>query len=116
MSDGISISFVDFAVVSFTFDRVCCASFRSFLVRNWCGSSGGRLPEVLCLRIPLPDQRGQSLVHRGPPWAQKQRYFQCDAQPRWPVSKTAIANARGKPPTDKRAPKAASASPAVGLF
>src|SRR5437588_12844215 len=41
MSDGISISFVDFVVVSFTFDRVYCASFRSFLVRNWCGSFGG---------------------------------------------------------------------------
>src|SRR5437016_3077852 len=57
MSDGTSISIVDFAVVSFAFDRVCCASFRSFLVRNWCGSSGGRLPEVLRLRIPLLDQK-----------------------------------------------------------
>src|SRR5262249_206667 len=37
MSDGISISFVDFAAVSFEFDRVRCALFWPFLVRNWCG-------------------------------------------------------------------------------
>jgi hypothetical protein len=37
MSGSLSISFVDFAAVSSTFDRVCCVSVRSFLVRNWCG-------------------------------------------------------------------------------
>ena len=37
MSDGISISFVDFPAVLFAFDRVCCVSLARFLVRNWCG-------------------------------------------------------------------------------
>jgi hypothetical protein len=37
MSGRISIRFVDFAAVSFGFDRVCCGSFGLFLVRNWCG-------------------------------------------------------------------------------
>src|SRR5271165_1736296 len=39
MSGSISISFVDFAVLSFVFDRVRCASMRSILVQNWCGGS-----------------------------------------------------------------------------
>jgi hypothetical protein len=34
---GISTKFVDFAAFLFDFDRVCCVSFRPFLVRNWCG-------------------------------------------------------------------------------
>jgi hypothetical protein len=37
MSGRISISFVDFSVFLFGFDRVCFGSFRLFLVRNWCG-------------------------------------------------------------------------------
>jgi pyruvate-formate lyase-activating enzyme len=37
MSGRISISFVDFAAVSFLFDRVCRVSVGAFLVRNWCG-------------------------------------------------------------------------------
>jgi hypothetical protein len=37
MSDGISISFVDFAAPLLEFDRVRCALARSFLVRSWCG-------------------------------------------------------------------------------
>ena len=38
MSGSRSISFVDFAALSFDFDRVRCGSFTPFLVRNWCGS------------------------------------------------------------------------------
>jgi hypothetical protein len=38
MSGGISIWFVDFAVLLFDFNRVCCGSFELFLVRNWCGA------------------------------------------------------------------------------
>jgi len=48
MSGRITISFVDFAAFSFDFDRVCCVSFRLFLVRNWCGTAlgrQGRLPD-----------------------------------------------------------------------
>jgi hypothetical protein len=41
MSDRISISFVDFSAFSFESDRVRYVSFRSFLVRNWCGSAVG---------------------------------------------------------------------------
>jgi hypothetical protein len=37
MSGRIAISFVDFAAFSFDLDRVRCASFTPFLVRNWCG-------------------------------------------------------------------------------
>jgi hypothetical protein len=37
MSDGISTSFVDFAVFLFAFDGIRCASFAPFLVRNWWG-------------------------------------------------------------------------------
>jgi hypothetical protein len=37
MSDGRSSSFVDLTVGSSAFDRVCCVSVTSFLVRNWCG-------------------------------------------------------------------------------
>jgi hypothetical protein len=37
MSDRITASFVDFAALSFDFDRVRRVSFTSFLVRNWCG-------------------------------------------------------------------------------
>src|SRR5438105_2943668 len=39
MSGRVSISFVDFALFSFDFDRVCCGSARPFLVRNWCGAN-----------------------------------------------------------------------------
>lgn len=39
MSGGITIGFVDIAPFSFDLDRVRCASFASFLVRNWCGST-----------------------------------------------------------------------------
>jgi hypothetical protein len=41
MSDGISISFVEFTVVLLDFDRVRCVSIKSFLVRNWCSAAGG---------------------------------------------------------------------------
>jgi len=37
MSGRMSISFVDFSVFLFGFDRVCFGSFRLFLVRNWRG-------------------------------------------------------------------------------
>jgi hypothetical protein len=37
MSGSKSVSFIDFAVFSVAFDRVCCALLMSFLVRNWCG-------------------------------------------------------------------------------
>jgi len=37
MSGGVSIRFVEFPTFLFDFDRVHCASFASFLVRNWCG-------------------------------------------------------------------------------
>jgi hypothetical protein len=37
MSDGISISFVDFFALSLASDRVRCVSARPFLVRNWSG-------------------------------------------------------------------------------
>ena len=37
MSGRISIGSVDFTEFSSSFDRVCCVSVRSFLVRNWCG-------------------------------------------------------------------------------
>jgi hypothetical protein len=33
-----SVSFIDFVVFSFAFDRVCCGLLRSFLVPNWCGA------------------------------------------------------------------------------
>jgi hypothetical protein len=48
MSDGISISFVDFAVFSFAFDCLCYVLARSFLVRNWCGGARafGRQPAI----------------------------------------------------------------------
>src|SRR5437868_6882310 len=52
MSGRISISFVDFAVFSFDFVRVRCALIRSFLVRNWCGRSGG--PRSSVRRLPFP--------------------------------------------------------------
>jgi len=38
MSGSKSVGFIDFAVFSFAFDRVCCALLRSFLVQNWCGT------------------------------------------------------------------------------
>lgn len=41
MSGGISISFVDLAVLLFDFDRVYCVPIRLFLVRNGCGPSCG---------------------------------------------------------------------------
>jgi len=37
MSGGISVSVLDFAELSFDFDRVRCVSFTPFLVRNRCG-------------------------------------------------------------------------------
>lgn len=37
MSGRLSIRFIDFAAVSPAFDRLCCVSMMSFLVRNWCG-------------------------------------------------------------------------------
>src|SRR6478609_11750495 len=37
MSGRISIGFIDFAVFSFDFDRVCFAFVQVFLVRNWRG-------------------------------------------------------------------------------
>ncbi len=37
MSGKLSIGFIDFATLSFEFDRVPRGLFTSFLVRNWCG-------------------------------------------------------------------------------
>ncbi|WP_407117144.1 hypothetical protein [Bradyrhizobium sp. LMG 9283] len=42
MGGGIPVGIVDFAVLLFGFDCACCASFRLFLVRNWCDPSFDR--------------------------------------------------------------------------
>src|SRR5437879_3498657 len=55
MSDGIKDSFVDFAAVSFDFDRVRCILLRSFLVRNWCGPRPTSSPSTTLFRPRIPD-------------------------------------------------------------
>jgi hypothetical protein len=52
MSGRISNGLVDFTVFLFALDRVCCGSYKSFLVRNWCGCSirgSGDEPSLLAL-------------------------------------------------------------------
>jgi hypothetical protein len=56
------------------FDRVCCISLRSFLVRNWCGdrwlpSRSLRLRDGGTDRVARSGRKCNWLAVRRPPWA-----------------------------------------------
>jgi hypothetical protein len=46
MSGRITLGFVQIVEFSSTIERVRCALVRSFLVRNWCGSSGNQSQDL----------------------------------------------------------------------